>query len=113
MTAALWPLWAAAYLCTGFAVLALLALRDHWGEVRAAFWLCLLWPLTLVAVALLLVGRVLNALGFGFHGGRPYASRWGAGRVKPQAHLRRRGFWLACPWYAVAVWWARPDWWPA
>lgn len=115
MTAALWP-WVAAYLCAGFAVLALLALRDRWGEVRAAFCLCLLWPLTLVAVVLLLAGVGLKALGFDFQHGRPRAVRWGAGWVtplSPSSARRRRGFWLACPLQAVAAWWSCPEWWRA
>lgn len=103
--------YAAIYLAAGFATLAWAAWHDD-TDARTAFWLSLLWPLTMVVVAWLLLGRLLRWMGFRFFFGRPRDGLgWSAGRMSlrdPDFPRVAIGFWVACPWRAGGLGWVAP-----
>jgi len=108
--------YAVVYLVGGLLATGLMAWRDEHLAVRDAFWLALLWPLTLVVVAWVLAALVLESLGFHLTFGTPRSGvRWGGGLVhlNPDAMPRNFGskpwgFWLAARGRAVALWWRWP-----
>lgn len=104
--------YAPAYMLVALAFLVGLTIRDPDMRLYEASWAVVFWPLTVLLVAVVLLLRLLSAVGLHVRFGRPKPGLgWSVDRVRPRDPAfphRVIGVWVATPWRALSVWWVSP-----